>query len=78
MKMRYLILLHVALLLTSCGWKSSARERDALINISALYDPPSVTLIEGKEYQFKEGVITGSGQKFHSHYRYMRAIAIGK
>lgn len=78
MKMRSLILLPVALLLTSCGWKSSAKERDALINISSLYDPPSVTLIEGKEYQFEEGVIIGNGQKFHSHYRYMRAIAIGK
>ena len=78
MKMRYLILLPVALLLTSCGWKSSIKERDALINISALYDPPSVTLIEGEEYRFKEGVIIGNGQRFHSHYRYMRAIAIGK
>ena len=78
MKMRYLILLPVALLLTSCGWKSSAKERDALINISSLYDPPSVTLIKGKEYKFDEGVLIGSGQKFHSHYRYMRAIAIGK
>ena len=78
MRIRYLILLPVALLLTSCGWKSSAKERDALINISALYDPPLVTLIEGEEYKFEEGVLTGSGQRFHSHYRYLRAIAIGK
>jgi hypothetical protein len=49
-----------------------------LINISALYDPPLVTLIEGEEYKFEEGVIIGSGQKFHSHYRYLRAISIGK
>lgn len=78
MKMRYLILLPVALLLTSCGWRSSTKERDALINISALYDPPSVTLIKGEEYKFEEGAILGSGQKFHSHYRYLRAISIGK
>ena len=78
MKMKYLILLPAALLLTSCGWRSSTKERDASINISALYDPPSVTLIKGEEYKFKEGVILGSGQKFHSHYRYLRAISIGK
>jgi hypothetical protein len=37
-----------------------------------------VTLIKGKDYKFEEGVITGNGQKFHSHYRYLRAISIGK
>jgi hypothetical protein len=49
-----------------------------LLNNSALYDPPTVTLIEGQEYQFNEGVVTGRGQIFHSHYSYMRAIVIGK
>ena len=48
------------------------------MNRSALYDPPTVTLIEGAEYQFKEGVFVGDGQKFHSDYSYRRAIIIGK
>lgn len=68
----------MALLLTSCGWKSSTKERDASTNTSALYDPPLVTLIKGEEYQFKEGVLTGRGQKFFSEYRYLRAIVVGK
>ena len=48
------------------------------MNNSPLYDPPTVTLIEGQEYQFKEGTITGRGQIFHSHYWYLRALVIGK
>jgi hypothetical protein len=48
------------------------------LNRSALYDPPTVTLIEGAEYQFKEGIFVGSGQKFHSDYSYRRAIIIAK
>lgn len=78
MRTRYLNLLPVALLLTSCGWKSSARDRTDSINSSALYDPPSVTLKKGEQYQFEEGVLTGRGQKFFSEYRYLRAITIGK
>ena len=67
-------LLLMALLLPSCV---SSGSQDAL-NRSALYDPPTVTLIEGAEYQFKEGVFVGDGQKFHSDYSYRRAIIIGK
>ena len=73
-KTKSIPLLLMVLLLPSCASKES---RDAL-NKSALYDPPTVTLIEGSEYQFKEGVIIGSGQKFHSDYSYQRAIIIGK
>jgi len=65
-----------ALLLPSCVSKGYL---DATaLNRSALYDPPTVTLIEGFEYQFKEGIFVGSGQKFHSDYSYRRAIIIAK
>lgn len=63
----------MVLLLPSCVSSGSP----SALNKSALYDPPTVTLIEGAEYQFKEGVIVGSGQKFHSDYSYQRAIIIG-
>jgi hypothetical protein len=36
-----------------------------------------VTLVQGKTYQFKEGTLTGRGQKFHSDYSYRRAVIIG-
>ncbi len=66
-------LLPMALLLPSCV---SSGSQDALSR-SAVYDPPTVTLIEGAEYQFKEGQLKGRGQKFHSDYSYQRAIIIG-
>jgi hypothetical protein len=47
------------------------------INESALYDPPTVHLIDGEIYKFKEGILKGNGQAFHSHYSYMRAVTIG-
>jgi len=53
-------------------------EEDAAVNTSALYDPPVVTLMRGKTYQFEEGQVDGRGQKFYSQYRYLRAITIGK
>lgn len=64
--------------LQSCASKFFQKERSELLNNSALYDPPTVTLIEGREYHFSEGTITGRGQIFHSHFSYMRAIIIGK
>lgn len=76
--MKFLVLAMTALLMQSCAWRSSQSEETVLLNNSALYDPPTVTLIEGQEYQFNEGVVTGRGQIFHSHYSYMRAIVIGK
>jgi hypothetical protein len=67
------------LLLTSCGWKSSQNERDELINISALYLPPSVTMIKGESYKFKEGIFTpNKDQKFYSQWSYSRAVVIGE
>ena len=52
--------------------------RNANVNKSALYDPPTITLISGQEYYFKEGTMTGRDEhKFHSDYSYRRAIIIG-
>jgi hypothetical protein len=66
----------MALLLPSCG--SNAWRNDSSLNESALLDPPTVTLVDGVTYQFKEGQLKGRGQKFHSDYSYRRAIIIGK
>jgi hypothetical protein len=75
-KMKLTTSLLMALLLPSCVSKGYL---DATaLNRSALYDPPTVTLIEGAEYRFKEGIFVGSGQKFHSDYSYRRAIIIAK
>ena len=72
-KMRLIALPLMAVLLPSCGWRGS---RNAL-NESAMYDPPTVTLIEGFKYPFVEGTLMGRGQKFHSDYSYRRAVIIG-
>jgi outer membrane biogenesis lipoprotein LolB len=76
--MRYIASVIAALLLTSCASKSSLKESETQQNNSALYDPPTLTLIKGKSYQFKEGVVEGRGQKFHSHYSYVMALLTGK
>ena len=78
MKMKFISSVIAAILLTSCASKSSQRESETQQNNSALYDPPTLTLIKGKSYQFKEGVIEGRGQKFHSHYSYVMALLTGK
>jgi hypothetical protein len=75
--MKYLLLPLTAVLLPSCGLSNSQKEENALLNRSALYDPPTLTLAEGVEYQFVEGVLTGTGQRFHSQYSYQRALIIG-
>ena len=67
----------VPLLLTNCSWSELPNASSA--NASALYDPPTVTLIEGQPYQFKEGVLVGrKNHKFHSDYSYRRAVIIGE
>ena len=74
--MRLMSLPVLGLLLQSCGLKDWAN--DSAVNGSALYDPPTVTLIEGQQYEFVEGVLTGrKNHKFHSNYSYLRAITIG-
>ena len=72
-KMKLIALLPMVALLQSCGLKGSRRA----LNESAMYDPPTVTLIEGFKYPFVEGTLMGRGQKFHSDYSYRRAIVIG-
>ena len=69
----------LALLLTSCGLKFSQKDEAELINRSALYDPPVVTLSKGNAYQFVEGVYTPTEDaQFYSKYQYLRALTIGK
>ena len=68
-------LLPMVLLLPSCGL--NVLQKDSSLNESALYDPPTVTLIKGVRYHFNEGQVEGRGQKFHSDYSYRRAIIIG-
>ena len=73
-KILLMIWLPTAVLLQSCALKDSQRG----LNESALYDPPTVTLIEGREYQFVEGKLVGrKNHKWHSDYSYRRAIVIG-
>lgn len=74
LKTQLMSLLLMAVLLPSCALKDSLKG----LNESALYDPPTVTLIDGQFYQFQEGILPGRGQKFHSDYSYRRAIIIGK
>ena len=75
-KMRLTSLLPMVVLLQSCGLSGSRNA--SIVNSSALHDPPTITLIEGTEYHFVEGVLMGRKQhKFHSDYSYRRAIIIG-
>ena len=74
--MRSTPLLLLALLLTSCGLKHSAK--DSAINASALHDPETIHLLDGVTYQFAEGTLQGSGQRFHNDYSYRRAVIIGE
>jgi hypothetical protein len=73
--MKLMISLLMGLLLPSCGFFDSGRDSNA--NESALYDPPTVRLIEGTTYRFEEGIVKGRGQKMHSHYSYQQAVIIG-
>ena len=74
-KMKLILLLLTVALLPSCALKDLVG--DSALNESAIYDPPTITLIQGYDYPFKEGNLMGRGQKFHSDYSYRRAIIIG-
>ena len=74
-KMRLIALPLMVALLPSCGLNDLVG--DSSLNESAIYDPPTVTLIKGYDYPFKEGNLMGRGQKFHSDYSYRRAIIVG-
>ena len=73
-KMKLIALPLMAVLLPSCGWRGSQNA----LNESAMYDPPTVTLIEGFKYPFVEGTLMGrKDHKWHSDYSYRRAVIIG-
>ena len=74
-KMKLISSLLLVLLLPSCVLNDLVG--DSALNESAIYDPPTITLIKGYDYPFKEGNLLGRGQKFHSDYSYSRAIIIG-
>ena len=74
-KMKWIVLLLMVALLPSCALNDLVG--DSALNESAIYDPPTVTLIKGYDYPFTEGNLMGRGQKFHSDYSYRRAIIIG-
>lgn len=74
-KIKSISLLLTVVLLPSCKLRDLVG--DSSLNESAIYDPPTITLIKGYDYPFKEGNLMGRGQKFHSDYSYRRAIIIG-
>ena len=74
-KMKLISSLLLVLLLPSCVLKDLVG--DSALNESAIYDPPTITLIKGYDYPFTEGNLMGRGQKFHSDFSYRRAIIIG-
>ena len=75
LKMKLTASLLMVALLPSCVLNDLVG--DSALNESAIYDPPTVTLIQGYDYPFKEGNLMGRGQKFHSDFSYRRAIIIG-
>ena len=77
-KMSLLASLLTAALLASCSSSVWHDEFVESVNDSALYDPPTITLVEGVPYSFVEGTLIGrKNHKFHSDYSYQRAIIIG-
>lgn len=77
-KMKSCALAILPVLLTCCASKSlPVVLNEPRLNQSALYDPPTVHLVPGTVYHFKEGDLTGTGQTFHSHFSFMRALVIG-
>ena len=75
LKMKLIALLLMVALLPSCNLSDLAG--DSRLNESAIYDPPTISLIKGYDYPFVEGNLMGRGQKFHSDFSYRRAIIIG-
>jgi len=76
LKMKLIPLLLTVLLLQSCVSKDLLP--DLPVNESALYDPETIHLLEGVEYNFAEGTLIGRGQRFHNDYSYRRAVIIGE
>jgi len=76
--MRSTASLLMVLLLPCCGWNGSGRASSANAQASALFDPPTVTLMKDKVYLFEEGTIAGRGQKFHSDFAFRQAVIVGQ
>ena len=74
-KIKLISSLLMVVLLPSCNLRDLAG--DSRLNESAIYDPPTITLIKGYDYPFVEGNLMGRGQKFHSDFSYRRAIIVG-
>ena len=74
-KIKLISSLLMVALLPSCNLRDLAG--DSSLNESAIYDPPTISLIKGYDYPFVEGNLMGRGQKFHSDFSYRRAIIIG-
>ncbi len=55
-----------------------AKQADTAYSKSALYDPPCIHLIGGKEYQVVEGTLVGRGQIFYSDPTYRTALQLGR
>lgn len=68
--------LPLTLLLPNCS--PSASPSDTAYSKSALYDPPCIHLLDGKEYQFSEGILMGRGQIFYSDPTYRNALQLGQ
>ena len=71
-RMRLISWLALVMLLPSCGSNASQKE----LNDSS-YDPPVITLIDGKIYSFQEVSMVGRGQKYYSQYVWQRALVTG-
>lgn len=74
LKMKLIVLPLLVMQLASCRLVDCCFGKKDTLNNSALYDPPQIHLIEGHPYVFKEGVLIGRGQRFHSDYDYRRMI----
>lgn len=64
--------LALAILLPSCGSNDFQKE----LNDSS-YDPPVITLIDGKIYSFQDVSMVGRRQKYYSQYVWQRALITG-
>jgi hypothetical protein len=63
----------LVMLLPSCGLSGSQKELNA-----SSYDPPVITLTDGRLYTFQEVSIVGRGQKYYSQYVWQRALITGQ
>lgn len=72
-KTKLISLLALVMLLPSCGLNGSQKELNA-----SSYDPPVITLTDGRLYTFQEVSMVGRGQKYYSQYVWQRALITGQ